>query len=90
MKNFILLATFILFLIFTSFIKNNTRSMEKKIVILNEDIEKLESQLSEATLEYSYLTSPEYLTILSSKYIYENFIHYEKKNIKKINLSDLK
>ena len=38
MKNIVLFITFILCLIFTSFIKNNTRFIEKQIVILDKEI----------------------------------------------------
>ena len=83
MKNIILFIIFIFCLIFTSFIKNNTRSIEKKIVILNQDIKILEKELDEAKLEYEYLTTPDYLSTLSSKYLSENFANYKKEDIKK-------
>ena len=72
MKNIILLIIFICCLILTSFTKNNTRSIEKKIVIFNKDIKILEKKLVEAKLEYEYITTPEYLSILSSNYLFKN------------------
>ena len=42
MKSIILFIIFICCLIFTSFIKNNTRFVEKKIAILNQDIKILD------------------------------------------------
>ena len=90
MKNIILFIIFIFCLIFTSFIKNNTRSIEKKIVILNQDIKILEKELDEAKLEYEYLTTPDYLSTLSSKYLSENFANYKKEDIKNFNLQELK
>ena len=90
MKNIILFIIFIFCLIFTSFIKNNTRSIEKKIVILNQDIKILEKELDEAKLEYEYLTTPDYLSTLSSKYLSENFANYKKEDIKNFNSHKLK
>ena len=52
MKSIILFIIFICCLIFTSFIKNNTRFVEKKIAILNQDIKILEKELIETKLEY--------------------------------------
>ena len=89
MKNIILFIIFIFCLIFTSFIKNNTRSIEKKIVILNQDIKILEKELDEAKLEYEYLTTPDYLSTLSSKYLSENFANYKKEDIKNFNFQEL-
>ena len=90
MKNIILFIIFIFCLIITSFIKNNTRSIEKKIVILNQDIKILEKELDEAKLEYEYLTTPDYLSTLSSKYLSENFANYKKEDIKNYFSRELK
>ena len=90
MKNIILFIIFICCLIFTSLIKNNTRSVEKKIVVLNKDIKILNKKLIEAKLEYEYLITPEYLSTLSSNYLFENFTNYKKEDIKNLNLQELK
>lgn len=90
MKSIILFILFSCCLIFTSFIKNNTRSVEKKIAILNQDIKILEKELIETKLEYEYITTPEYLSVLSSNYLFKNFVNYKKENIKNFNLHKLK
>ena len=90
MKNIILFIIFIFCLIFTSFIKNNTRSIEKKIAILNQDIKILYKELDEVKLEYEYITTPEYLSTLSSNYLSEDFENYNKEDIKNFNLQELK
>ena len=82
MKNIFLLLIFIFSLIFTSFIKNNTRTIEKKIVTLDKEIRTLNLRLDDAELEYAYITTPGNLMILLSKYFNEDFTHYNKKNIK--------
>ena len=90
MKNIILFIIFIFCLIITSFIKNNTRTIEKKITILNKNVKILYQELDEAGLEYEYLTTPEYLSVLSSNYLFENFVNYKKEDIKIFNLQELK
>ena len=52
----ILIFTF--FLIGTSFIKNQTREIEKKIFNLSKIIHNQEKNLSELQLDFSYLSSP--------------------------------
>ena len=49
---------FISFLIITSFIKNQSRILEKKIHNLNFQVVSKEKNLSETQLDYYYLTSP--------------------------------
>ena len=90
MKNIILFTIFIFCLIFTSFIKNNTRTIEKKFTILNKDIKILYQDLDEAKLEYEYLTTPEYLSFLLSNYLSEDFENYKKEDIKNYNSRELK
>ena len=89
MKSIILFIIFICCLIFTSFTKNNTRFVEKKIAILNQDIKILEKELIETKLEYEYITTPEYLSVLSSNYLFKNLVNYKKESIKNFNLHKL-
>ena len=49
---------FISFLITTSLIKNESRVLEKQILILNTNLKAKEKNLSEAQLDFYYLTSP--------------------------------
>ena len=86
MKNIILFIIFIFCIIFTSLIKNNTRSIEKKIILLKDDILLLRVKLNEAKLEHNYLTTPESIKILSSNYLEEDFSNYKKKNIENLDL----
>ena len=57
-KLFFALIVFTCFLIFTSLVKNQTRIMEKQIKGLNINILTKEKNISEAELEFSYLSSP--------------------------------
>ena len=87
MKNIILFITFLICLVLTSFIKNNTRTIEKKLFTLNTEIKNLIYKLDEANFELEYLTTPENLIILSSKYLDDNFNQYNIANIYYFDLS---
>ena len=60
-------------LIGTSFIKNQSREIEKKIFTLNKKIYKQEKNLSELQLDFSYLSSP---SIIESKIKNLDYDHY--------------
>lgn len=49
---------FLIFLIFTSIIKNQTRIIEKKIHKLNKRISLIEKDINETQLEFYFLSSP--------------------------------
>ena len=57
-KLFFSLSVFILLLIITSLIKNQSRIMEKHIKGLNSNIIAKQKNISEAEMEFSYLSSP--------------------------------
>ena len=57
-KLFFSLMIFTFFLIITSLVKNQSRIMEKQIKGLNINILVKEKNISEAELEFSYLSSP--------------------------------
>ena len=57
-KLFFSLVVFTFFLIITSLIKNQSRIMEKEIKGLNINIVAKEKNISEAEMEFSYLSSP--------------------------------
>ena len=59
MKSIILFIIFICCLIFTSFTKNNTRTVEKKIAILNHDIKILEKELAKFFKNAERVEKPE-------------------------------
>ena len=52
------ISIFVFLLIGTSYIKNQTREIEKKIFRLNKIIHNQEKNLSELQLDFSYLSSP--------------------------------
>lgn len=74
------LAVFILFMIFTSIIKNQTRIIEKNITKYQNKVINIESNLHEVQLDYYYLSSPENLSKKIRLFIDEEYIpmHYSK------------
>ena len=58
LKLFFSLSIFITFLIITSIVKNHSRILEKKILGLKTTVISKKNYLSEAQLEFFYLTSP--------------------------------
>ena len=57
MKKFYLFIILIFGLFFTSLIKNQTREVEKKIKIIDKEINYLDLKLSEASIEFEYLST---------------------------------
>ena len=57
-KIFISTIIFLIFLITTSLIKNQTRILEKKLYKLNEKITLKEKDINESQLDFYFLTSP--------------------------------
>ena len=57
-KLIISISIFLFLLIITSFIKNETRAIEKNISNLNVKVLSLKKNINEAELEFFYLTSP--------------------------------
>ena len=73
-KIYVASLLFFILLIFTSFIKNETRLLEKKIYNLNHKISKLKLELHEVKVEYSYLSSPRYLFSKLSEFSNEKYV----------------
>ncbi len=57
-KIFSSIIIFSILLIVTSFIKNQTRDIEKKILNINQIVSLKEKDISETQLDFSYLASP--------------------------------
>jgi hypothetical protein len=83
MRNILILTTLISGLIFTSLIKNKTRLLEKELLYLDKEINILSSDLSEANLDFHYLTTPKRISLLAKNFLNENFIYYKESQIKK-------
>ncbi len=83
MRNILILIILISGLIFTSLIKNKTRLLEKELLYLDKEINILSSDLSEASLDFYYLTTPERIFLLAKNFLDENFMYYKESQIKK-------
>ena len=93
-KVFISISVFSILLVFTSFIKNQTRILEKRIEKIDGKIILLKKDFHETELDYFYLSSPhilskkikdlafvEYIPMEFSRiyFNYKDFINFEKK-----------
>ena len=74
------LCTFFILMVFTSFIKNKTRGIEKNIQKLNKEISVLQKELDNSIIDFVYLSSPEKLE--------ENLNSFSKKNIQVLIIQD--
>ena len=83
MRNILILITLISGLIFTSLVKNKTRLLEKELLYLDNEINSLNFNLNEASLDFEYLTTPERISLLAKNFLDENFSYYKESQIKK-------
>ena len=67
-KLFTTFTIFLFFMILTSVLKTQTRIIEKKIEISMRNISVIKNNLYESQLEYSYLSSPSYISNKILKY----------------------
>ena len=81
-KKILLLVPIIILIISTTFIKNSTKKLDKKIFATQEDIRALEDIYELVLLDYNYLTSPNKLMEYSKIYF--------DKELKKKKIKDLK
>ena len=84
MRNILILITLISGLIFTSLVKNKTRLLEKELLHLDNEINSLNFNLNEASLDFEYLTTPKHISFLVKNFLDENFSYYKKSQIKKL------
>ena len=82
MRRIILILSIFLLIIFTVLIKNSTKKIEDQIFTINENLRLLNTQLGDILLEYNYLSSPKKLI----QYQYQYF----EKNLKQMEISDIK
>ena len=83
MRNILILITLISGLIFTSLVKNKTRLLEKELLYLDNEINSLNFNLNEASLDFEYLTTPKRISLLTKDFLDENFSYYKESQIKK-------
>jgi lipopolysaccharide export LptBFGC system permease protein LptF len=79
--------TFLICLIITAIIKNETRTFEKKIYQLNKKISLKEKDLNDSQFDFYYLTSPVIIEKKIENLSYNNYFPMEYSKIF-LNLSD--
>ena len=81
-KKILLFIPIIFLIILTTFTKNSTKQLDKKIFEIQEDIRALNDNYELVLLDYNYLTSPKKLMDYSRMYF--------EKELKKKKITDLK
>ena len=79
---------FIFGLIAVSFIKNETRYLEKEITELQKSIYEHRFNLHQATLDHEVIASPENISLLANDYLETDFIYYKRDQIRNLNNSE--
>ena len=81
-KKILIFIPIILLIISTTFTKNSTKQLDKKIFEIQENIRALENKYELVLLDYNYLTSPSKLMEYSQKYFDEELKKKEIKDLK--------
>ncbi len=81
-KKILISIPIILLIISTTFTKNSTKQLDKKIFEIQENIRALENKYELVLLDYNYLTSPSKLMEYSQKYFDEELKKKEIKDLK--------
>ena len=84
MKKIILIFSIFFLLILTTFIKNETKEIEKKIFLKKESIRALKAKHDLVLLDYNYLGSPRKIAKLKEELFDDEFINYGLNKINKI------
>ncbi len=75
------LTVFFTLMIITSLIKNKTRNLEKEIKKINKEVAFLEKELSDAEIDYIYLSSPKKLKQYISTFGKEEYLSFDYSRI---------
>ena len=75
------LTVFFTLMIITSLIKNKTRNLEKEIEKINKEVAFLEKELSDAEIDYIYLSSPNKLKKSLSALGKEEYLSFDRSRI---------
>ena len=75
------LTVFFTLMIITSVIKNKTRNLEKEIEKINKEVAFLEKELSDAEIDYIYLSSPNKLKKSLSALGKEEYLSFDRSRI---------
>ena len=84
-KYSLITIVFIFGLFFVSFVKNETRDLEKEISYLKASISSIEFNLKQAILDNEVITSPENISRLARENLNFDLTPYKKSQIKTLN-----
>ena len=85
-KKYSLVATlFVSGLLLVSAIKNETRSLQREINILQASINDIKFNLDQALLDNEVMTSPENISRLAKEYLEDDLKTYQKSQIQQLN-----
>ena len=76
---------FVFGLLFVSAVKNETWKLQKKINLLEVEINKIEFELDQALLENEVITSPDNIERLAKEYLNNNLEFYKRSQILSLN-----
>tara|TARA_B100000945_G_C20240290_1_gene529619 strand:- start:434 stop:760 length:327 start_codon:yes stop_codon:yes gene_type:complete len=80
-KIIFIVSCFFLLIVITSIIKNNTRNLEKDIFKLKNEISLLEKQISDAEIDFVYLSNPERIQKELTDFGDKKYLNYEHSKI---------
>ena len=84
MKKIILIFSILFLIVVTTFTKNSTKNLDKKIFNIRENIRVLKDKYELVLLDYNFLTSPKKLLEYQSKYFETDLIPLDVTQIKEI------
>ena len=90
MKKTTLIIILLFLILSTSFVKNSTKEIDKKIFVLNEKITVLNNQYELEKLEFNYLSSPKNLRSFQDIYFENQFKEIDLNKINKLIIKDNK
>ena len=88
MKKIILGIAIFVLILFTTLTKNSTKTIDKEIFLLKEDLRLLGDKYELELLEHNYLTSPKKLLEYQKKYFETELIPIETKNIIEVEFNE--
>ncbi len=81
MKKFLFFIPIIFLIVATTFTKNSTKQLDKKIFQIKENIRILEDKFELVLLDYNYLTSPDKLMEYQKLYFDDELIQKDIENL---------
>ena len=88
MKKILLIIPIIILIILTTFTKNSTKKLDKKIFDIKEDLRFLSDKYELVLLDYNFLSSPSRLLEYQKKFFENELKPIDIKNISKIEFKD--